>query len=135
MGVTMAEPEFMFKVEDTFDISGRGIVAQGLRHTQLGSLGKGDRVELRRPDGSVLRMEVAGVERHTSFIGTPPPIEERRFGVLLSPVVASADVPLGAEVWLVERAPINAVERTASQPSGRVGLFRQLWRLARGRSL
>ncbi len=125
----------MFKVEDAFDISGRGVVTQGLRHTQLGSLGKGDRIEVRRPDGTVLRMEVAGVELHTTFIGTPPPIETRRFPVLLSPVVTKSDIPLGSEVWLVERAPIHPVERTARQPTGRVGLFKQLWRLARGRSL
>ena len=131
----MAEPEFIFKVEDTFTITGRGVCAVGLRHTQLGSLRPGDTVELRRPDRSVLRMLVAGVEWRATYAGTPPPVEERRFPVLLSPIVTKSDVPLGSEVWVVERPPIHPVERTASQPRGWVGALKRFWRLARGRSL
>jgi hypothetical protein len=35
----------------------------------------------------------------------------------------------------IGKAANNPVERTASQPTGQVGLFGRLWRLARGRSL
>ncbi len=66
----MADPEFIFKLEDTFSITGRGLVAVGLRHAQLGSLHKGDRVELRRPNGSVLLMEAAGVETLRLLLGS-----------------------------------------------------------------
>lgn len=131
----MADPQFIFKVEDTFTIRGRGVCAVGLRHSQLGSLRPGDRVELRRPDASVLHMEVLAVEWRQTYVGTPPPMEERRFPVLLSPIVPTSDVPAGSEIWLMEPAPDQPAQRTVSPPSDRFGLFKRLWRLANRRSL
>jgi len=57
----MAKPEFIFSVEHTFTIAGRGVCAVGLRHTQVNSLRPGDRIELRRADGTVVRSQVAAV--------------------------------------------------------------------------
>jgi hypothetical protein len=100
----MADPEFIFKVEDTFTIPGRGICAVGLKLTQLGGLRPGDRIELRRPDATVLSSVVMAVEWRQIYAESPPPIDEQRFPVLLPPPLSQSDVPPGTQVSLVERA-------------------------------
>ena len=126
----MPEPEFMFKVEDTFTISGRGVCLIGLRYTQLGRLGKGDAVELKRPDGTCIRSEVAGVEWRATYAEPRPPMEERRFPVLLSPPLSKADIPIGTEVWLVEKGP-RPVEPNGAQRTRPPGFLKQVWRSIR----
>jgi hypothetical protein len=50
----------------------------------------GDRLELRRPDGTVLQTTLYGVARHTPSDGT--------VGIGVKPFT-KADVPIGTEIW------------------------------------
>ena len=100
--MSMSPQSFLFEVSSVFTISGRGICLEGLDHTQLESVKKGDLVELRHPDGSVCRAEIAAVSYFQTYAKPRPPIEERRFPILLPPSLTKADVPLGTTVWRIE---------------------------------
>jgi len=85
-------------VESTFNIKWREIVAlPGVDH--YGMLQKGDRLDLHRPDGTVVHTVVGGVEYPPSLIFVGPRPEIVKCGVLLGPELAAADVPQGTEVW------------------------------------
>lgn len=88
------------KVDDTFDITNRGVVL--VTDTQYAQLPRelklkvGDRIELRIDGAAVLTTSVAGIEHCDPW--TP----RQLFGFLLPRDVAKEDVPAGAEVWLVD---------------------------------
>ena len=77
--------ELIFTVAGTYTIEGRGIVAVASAWG-AGTARIGDRVELRRPDGSTLHSIVGGI--------TYPQKE-----LLLSGKLQRADVPVGTEIW------------------------------------
>lgn len=94
---------FLFEVSSVFTIPGRGICLEGLRHTQLERVARGDLVELRRPDDSACIAEVVAVIVFQTYVKPHPPIEERLFPVLLPPSLTKTDVPLGTTVWRIGR--------------------------------
>jgi hypothetical protein len=89
----------LYTVESVFTIEGRGPVLVGFAGDQYGLFRIGDDVDLRRPDGSVIRARIVGIEYPPSvlFVGGPPP--GPKYGVVVAPPITQADVPLGTEVW------------------------------------
>jgi hypothetical protein len=89
-------------VEDTFTIEGRGLALVGFARDQCDCFRIGDRVDLVRPDGSVIRAEIVGVEHPASvkWIGKPP--RNPRYGIVVSPGIRKEQVPVGTEVWSVD---------------------------------
>jgi hypothetical protein len=87
----------LFTVEDTFLIEGRGlvptpgIVPQGDERFRVG-----DPIRLKRPDGSEIEWQIGGLE----FICPPPRQDEV---VILLKGLGKNDVPIGTEVWSVDR--------------------------------
>ena len=100
--MNLSPQSFLFEVTSVFTIAGRGICVEGLDHTQLDCVKKGDFVELRHPDGSVCRAEIAAVSYFQTYAKPRPPIEARSFPILLPPSLTTTDVPVGTTVWLVE---------------------------------
>lgn len=84
--------EFLFVVQERFGISGRGMAIVGPPGSgkRLSLLTRGQTIELRRPDGSVVRAN-AFVE-HVN----PSPLGEV---ALHLPALSQRDVPPGTEVW------------------------------------
>jgi hypothetical protein len=85
------------KVEDVFEISGRGcILTPGFSETAAANLQirAKDPIQLRRPDGSMVRTHINAVE----ILDSP----NRRWcvPVLLPPEFTKSDVPIGTEIWL-----------------------------------
>jgi translation elongation factor EF-Tu-like GTPase len=93
------DPVYLFTVEDTFQISGRGCVLVPGPSAEEGSqrIRIGDRVCLRKPDGCSFDTTIAGVEmighRSRPKVITAP--------ILLPGDVTKGDVPIGTEVWLL----------------------------------
>jgi len=69
---SMGEP--IFTVESTFQIRGRGLVLVGIAAEQYGLVKAGDALLVRRPDGSLVRAIVQGVEYPPSvkYVGERP---------------------------------------------------------------
>jgi len=79
---------FLFTVEDTFWITGRGVVLTpgfGDKPVRIGTV-----IRLIRPDRSTLLTTIRGVEFH---IDQP---------ILIGENLKKEDVPIGTEVWLAE---------------------------------
>jgi hypothetical protein len=53
----------------------------------------GDHLELRRPDGSIVKANLLGVDRFSPSNGT--------VGLCLSKPLTKTDVPVGTEIWKV----------------------------------
>ncbi len=86
----------LFVVEDTFAIRTRGLVlVPGLVPVGAERFRSGDPIELRRPDGSALAATIGGLE-----MLSPDP--SRGLTLLISGM-AKDDVPIGTEVWSVDR--------------------------------
>jgi hypothetical protein len=93
-GVNMVT--FISKVEDVFEISGRGcVVVPGVPVAFSGAALKiGDRITLKRPNGSEIETILRGFEmgsRHPS----------RCIPILLGKDVNKQIVPIGTELWTV----------------------------------
>jgi hypothetical protein len=90
----MNEP--FFPVESTFRIRGLGVALVGITAEQYGSIKPGDMIAIHRPDGSLVRCAVKGVEYPPSvkWAGERPACP--RYGV----VVDADDVPVGSVVCL-----------------------------------
>jgi hypothetical protein len=90
----------LFTIEDTFLITGSGlvpvpgIVPQGDERFRVG-----DPILLKRPDGSCLQWKIGGLE----MISCTPP-RPRDDVVILLQGLSKEDVPVGSEVWSVDRA-------------------------------
>lgn len=70
---------FRLTVQDVFHITGRGTVVTGT--VEKGSVRVGDSVTLRRADGSIRTVTVAGIELFRKM--TDPAVEGENVGVLL----------------------------------------------------
>jgi translation elongation factor EF-Tu-like GTPase len=84
---------FVFRVDDVFQISGRGcVVTPGIPKAGDFRLKVGDALLLRRLDGSELRTFLRGIEMGGSpdYPGIP---------ILLGAEVTKEQVPAGTEVW------------------------------------
>jgi hypothetical protein len=83
-------------VEDVFHIENRGcVLVPGVPPDAGVRPGGGDRVLLKRPDGSELTATLQGMEIGGHTPGTPDGTP-----ILVADVV-KADIPAGTEVWLL----------------------------------
>jgi len=89
----------LFKVEDVFDLSGRGCVLapQIFSNVDVKVHAK-DQLQLRTPDGKVLDTHIASIE-----LGKPQDGSPCRAFIMLPRELGKEDIPIGTEVWLVER--------------------------------
>ena len=84
---------FVCRVDDVFQISGRGcVVTPGIPKSADFELRIGDVLMLKRPDGSDLRTVLRGIE-----MGSGPQYPGRP--LLLGSDVTKDQVPVGTEVW------------------------------------
>jgi len=88
----------LFTVEDRFYIDGRGLIpVPGIVPEHGERYRVGDPIELRRPDGSVLRTRIGGIEMIN-------PTPQRSDTIILLRECTKDDVPVGTEVWSVDCA-------------------------------
>ena len=88
---------FLCTVEDVVEITGRGcVLTPGVSETTPSDIRirARDPIQLRRPDGSVVRTHIQAVE----FLDGPG--RRSCVPVLLPPEFAKSDVPIGTEIWL-----------------------------------
>src|SRR5262245_15489691 len=94
-----AKQRRLVTVADVFELSGRGIcplpiVPDAQINPDVGErLKVGDTLELRRPNGTVLRVKLYG-------LGFFSPSKDG-LGIELGPKLSKADVPIGTEIWKV----------------------------------
>jgi translation elongation factor EF-Tu-like GTPase len=86
---------FLFRVEDVFEITGRGSVpVPGIPHALTIPVKRGTPILLRTPDGTVVETSIRDVEM----------INSRRtrqgIAILVPHTIKKGGVPLGTEVWL-----------------------------------
>jgi hypothetical protein len=88
---------FLCTVEDVFEIAGRGcVLAPGISEKTPPdiTIRAHDPIQLRRPDGSVVRTHIHAVEILAG------PGRRSCVPVLLPPEFVKTDVPIGTEIWL-----------------------------------
>ena len=106
-------------VEDVFQVTGRGtIVAPGIPAKNSWCIGIGDRLILKRPDGTELKTHVQGIETG----GAP---EINCIPLLPGPHLSKDQVPIGTEIWV--DVPIKGAKISIHQFSNR---FRNLIKIA-----
>ena len=89
---------YLSTVEDTFDITGRGlIVTPGIPVDGDWRLSIGDSITLERPDGSRLESTVRGIERFR-------PAHCACIPLLLGNELKKEDVPIGTKLWVQRTA-------------------------------
>jgi hypothetical protein len=86
----------LFKIVDTFWLERIGLVVAVNAKSADVRLRAGDLLELRRPDGSQLKTEVAAIPH------VRPYYPDRPFSFSLPGGVQKGDVPIGTEVWAAE---------------------------------
>jgi hypothetical protein len=91
------EPFLISKVEDIVRITGRPLyVFPGLpKGGPPSPIRVGDQIELRRPDGTVLKTDLAGIEHAKGVDGNS------YWPLGLPPETTEADVPSGTEIWRI----------------------------------
>lgn len=91
-----ASPRCLFVIAATFAVKGRGIaLAPGISPEGDERFRVGDTVELRKPDATVVRTKIKGIE----ILSPIPP--SRAFVILLAETFKKEDVPIGTEVWSI----------------------------------
>ena len=86
---------FLFKIEQVFEISGRGcVIVPAIVEGPDFKIRPQDEIQLRTPDGHVLDTRIGSVE----FLKLA---EVTRMAILLPPDVLKQDVPIGTDVWLI----------------------------------
>lgn len=90
----------LFVIEDTFQITGRGIVVTGKLKLDSPAFKAGSAVILIRPDGKEFTTKVFGIEQ-------VKPIDYENFnwnriGVMFENIICKEDVPIGTEIFLDE---------------------------------
>jgi hypothetical protein len=88
---------FLFKIEEVFEIYGRGcvivpVIAEGADF----KIRPRDAIQLRTPDGRTLNTHIGSVEFLTPEVGTC------RMAILLPTDIQKQDVPNGSDVWLMQ---------------------------------
>jgi translation elongation factor EF-Tu-like GTPase len=84
-----------FKVEDTFQIKGRGLIAAGCWEGAEDRFGVGARVRITRPDGTYLTSTVRGVNVFGGCFS-----EGLSIAVMLADDIAKDEVPRGSVLAL-----------------------------------
>lgn len=92
---------YLFTVEDTFQIENRGlIVGPGIpRNSNIPAIPKGARIQLQKPDGSIIDTHVHEIRMIRYMPDTPP--EKRTTPIGLSKDFLKEDIPAGTEVFLI----------------------------------
>ena len=82
-------------VEDVFQLGGGHgvVVVPGIPRESEGRVKAGDRVSLRRPDGTEKRSTIVGLE----MASPPHPVS---IPILLGLGVTKDDIPIGTELWV-----------------------------------
>ena len=89
---------FLFKIEQAFEISGRGcVIVPTIVEGHDFKIRPQDAIRLRTPEGHIRETRIVSVE----FL--KPEVGVCRMGILLPTNVAKADVPTGTDVWLMQR--------------------------------
>ena len=87
----------LFKVEDAFYISERGVAIVPAIPKDLDfRVRANDELELRTPDGRVFQTHIASIELAKPIDGSPC-----HAVIMLPPDIAKQDVPTGTEVWFL----------------------------------
>ena len=87
----------LLKVEDVFDISGRGcVIAPVVPSGADFKIRAKDQIQLRTPDGRVLDTHIASIE-----LLKPQDGSACRMAIMLPRDLVKQDVPIGTEVWLL----------------------------------
>lgn len=87
----------LLTIEDSFQISGRGLVVVPCPRIDEYAGPEAPQVELRLPNGEV---SIATLRIERAFF-SPAPLEPRWTCVL--PSASSAEVPIGTEIWVPKR--------------------------------
>jgi translation elongation factor EF-Tu-like GTPase len=90
----------LFKVEDVFEISGRGcVIMPSIPAESEFKIRVKDQIQLRTPDGRVFDTQIAGIEfaHGTKQDGS----KISRMAIILPRNIPKEDVPSGTEVWVL----------------------------------
>lgn len=83
----------LFVVEDTFEIRGRGLMlVPAINPMGDERFRVGDRIVLRKPDGTSVEAPIGGLE-------IPMSDNPRQGAVIMLKTLTKEDVPAGTEVW------------------------------------
>jgi hypothetical protein len=86
---------FLFKIEEVFEIPGRGcVIVPAIVEGADFKIRPRDAIQLRTPEGRTLNTHIGSVEFLTPAVGVC------RMGILLPSDVLKQDVPKGSDVWL-----------------------------------
>jgi GTPase len=89
---------FLFKIEQAFEISGRGcVIVPTIVDGHDFKIRPQDTIQLRTPEGHIRDTHIVSVEFLKQEVGMC------RMGILLPTDVAKAEVPTGTDVWLMRR--------------------------------
>jgi hypothetical protein len=84
----------LFKVEDMFDVPGRGcVIVPVIPDGSDVKVRAADLIQLRAPDGRVSDTHIASIEL------LKPQHGNRRMAIMLPRDLAKRDIPVGTEVW------------------------------------
>jgi hypothetical protein len=91
------EPFLISEVEDIIRITGRPLcVFRGLpKGGPSNPIRAGDQIELRRPDGTVVKTNLGGIEHAKGLDG------KSHWPLRLPTDITEADVPIGTEIWWI----------------------------------
>jgi translation elongation factor EF-Tu-like GTPase len=90
----------LFRVEDVFDISGRGCVLVPAIPNGLDfKIKPSDQIQLRTPDGRVLDSRIASVE--FLYGKNEDGNKHCRMAIMLPNGIVKEEVPKGTEVWIL----------------------------------
>ena len=85
---------FLYKVDEVFHLGGQYVTATPGIPPETHGIKNGISIELRRPDGSVIRTEIA----HVAFVDPYDPKRPIQFS--FPPEIKAHDIPIGTEVWM-----------------------------------
>jgi len=86
----------LFKVEDVFDITGRGCVLAPVVPDGLDfKIRAEDRIQLRTPSGRLVETHIASIELLKIRDGPC------RMAIMLPRELTKSDVPVGTEIWYI----------------------------------
>jgi len=88
---------FLFKIEECFEIHGRGCVIVPVIAEQADfKIRPQDAIQLRTPDGRTLNTHIGSVEL------LKPQVGSCGMAILLPTDIQKQDVPKGSDVWLIQ---------------------------------
>jgi translation elongation factor EF-Tu-like GTPase len=98
IGSRIAAMTFLFKIEEVFEISGRGCaIVPALAEGADFKIRLQDAIQLRTPEGRTRNTHISSVEFLKPEVGTC------RMAIMLPSDVLKQDVPKGTDVWLIQQ--------------------------------